>query len=70
MFIGPSCCCCCLLLLLLLMLLLFVVVPCQVLSVPVEHIKLEQVDKAEAALLSLRRLLDEGADPQGQGTAV
>ena len=29
--------------------------------------KLNQVDKAEAALLSLRRLLDEGADPHGEG---
>ena len=43
---------------------------CQVLSVSVEHIKLEQVDKAEAALLSLRRLLDQGADPQSQGTVT
>ena len=39
-------------------------------SVPVERIKLEQVDKAEAALLSLRRLLDQGADPQSEGMVV
>ena len=30
-------------------------------------IKLNQVDKAEAALLLLRRLLDKGADPHGEG---
>lgn len=39
----------------------------QVLSVPFEQVKLNQVDKAEAALLSLRRLLDQGGDPESKG---
>ncbi len=37
-----------------------------ILSVPVESVKVEQVDKAEAALLSIRRILDEGKG-QGEG---
>ena len=32
----------------------------EVLSVPVESVTVEQVDKAEAALLSIRRMVDEG----------
>ena len=42
----------------------------QVLTLSVDQIKLKQVDKAEAALLSLRQLLDNGADPHGEGIVV
>ena len=34
----------------------------EVLAGPVESMKTEQVDKAEAALLSIRRLLDQGKE--------
>ena len=39
----------------------------EVLAVPVGRVKLEQVDKAEGALLAVKRLLDNGADPNGEG---
>ena len=39
----------------------------EVLAVPVGRVKLEQVDKAEGALLAVKRLLDNGADPNGVG---
>ena len=32
------------------------------LTTPLEAIKIEQVEKAEAALLSIRKLIDEGKD--------
>jgi len=32
----------------------------EVLTTPMEALKMEQVEKAEAALLSIRKLLDEG----------
>ena len=35
----------------------------QVLSVPIESLKAEKVDKAEGALLSIRRMLDESNSP-------
>ena len=39
----------------------------EVLSLPVETIKTEQVEKAEAALMSLKKLLTEqGTDPQNE----
>ena len=39
----------------------------EVLSLPVESVKLEQVEKAEAALLSIRRLLDQGKEERDEG---
>ena len=39
----------------------------EVLSLPVESVKLEQVEKAEAALLSIRRLLDQGKRESDEG---
>ena len=39
----------------------------EVLSLPVESVKLEQVEKAEAALLSIRRLLDQGKGESDEG---
>lgn len=42
----------------------------EVLSVPMESVKLEQVEKAEAALLSIRRLLDQGKEGNDNGESV
>lgn len=42
----------------------------EVLAVPVKRVKLEQIDKAEAALLSIRMLLDNDADPVGDGESL
>ena len=42
----------------------------EVLSVPMESVKLEQVEKAEAALLSIRRLLDQGKEGNDNGERV
>ena len=42
----------------------------EVLSVPIESVKLEQVEKAEATLLSIRRLLDEGKGGNDNGEGV
>lgn len=42
-----------------------------VLAVPVESIKVEQVDKAEAALLSIKRLLaDDALEKSKRGICV
>ena len=39
----------------------------EVLTTPLEAIKVEQVEKAEAALLSIRKLLEEGkSDKNGE----
>ena len=37
----------------------------EILAVTVDTLKTEQVDKAEASLLSIRRLLDQGGPPEG-----
>lgn len=42
----------------------------EVLSVPMESVRLEQVEKAEAALLSIRRLLDQGKEGNDNGESV
>ena len=41
----------------------------EVLTTPLEAIKVEQVEKAEAALLSIRKLIEEGKDDK-TGTYV
>ena len=37
----------------------------EILAVTMDTLKTEQVDKAEASLLSIRRLLDQGGPPEG-----
>ena len=38
----------------------------EILAVPMDTLKTEQVDKSEATLLSIRRLLDQGAPLKGR----
>ena len=42
----------------------------EILAVTMDTLKTEQVDKAEASLLSIRRLLDQGGPPEGMPTSL
>lgn len=42
----------------------------EILAATMDTLKTEQVDRAEASLLSIRRLLDQGGSPEGMPTSL